>query len=159
MVHENDMRPPCPVRKHVDDGTLFETCAPNSTSALQDSRERNFKWTRENRMKNNTSKMKAMMTCFCKEPAKLTENAHVDHIVSKANKRLYILYQLKRAGTAQHDITSTCMNLCISHDKLWNTHVRFGMRVYLVTSPRTYWSKGPDPVKCVYPSQSYSANF
>ena len=35
--------------------------------------------------------------------ADLTWNAHVNNTVSKASKRLYMLYQLKRAGVDQHD--------------------------------------------------------
>ncbi len=34
----------------------------------------------------------------------LTWNAHVANIVSKAGKRLYLLYQLKRAGIPQGDL-------------------------------------------------------
>ncbi len=85
-------------------------------------------------MKINVTKMKEMVTCFCKDPGhadsipwilidvvgiehvnqakvpgvtltlNLTWNAHVDHIVRKASKRLYMLYQLKRAGIAQHNL-------------------------------------------------------
>ena len=31
-------------------------------------------------------------------------NKHVDNIVSKAGKRVYMLYQLKRAGISQNDL-------------------------------------------------------
>ena len=34
----------------------------------------------------------------------LTWNKHVDAIVMKASKRLYMPYQLKRAGISQHDM-------------------------------------------------------
>ena len=34
----------------------------------------------------------------------LTWNTHVDHIVAKASKRLYMLYQVKRAGISQNDL-------------------------------------------------------
>ena len=75
-----------------------------------------------------------MLICFCKDPghatnlpnivvddkpvarvsqakilgviisSDLTWNKHVDHIVSKACKRLYMLYQLKHAGISQSDL-------------------------------------------------------
>ena len=34
----------------------------------------------------------------------LTWNMHIDTIVSKASKRVYMLYQLKRAGVKQEDL-------------------------------------------------------
>ena len=34
----------------------------------------------------------------------LTWSKHVDNIVSKAGKRVYMLYQLKRAGVSQNDL-------------------------------------------------------
>ena len=36
----------------------------------------------------------------------LTWNMHVDSIVTKAAKRLYMLYQLKRAGIKQTDLVN-----------------------------------------------------
>ncbi len=40
----------------------------------------------------------------------LTWNAHVDNIVTKASKRVYMLYQLKRAGIRQCDMVK--MYIC-----------------------------------------------
>ena len=34
----------------------------------------------------------------------LSRNAHVDEIVSKARKRVHMIYQLKRAGINQNDL-------------------------------------------------------
>ena len=36
----------------------------------------------------------------------LTWNKHVENIVAKAGKRVYMLYQLKRAGICQHDLVT-----------------------------------------------------
>ena len=36
----------------------------------------------------------------------LTWNKHVDNIVAKAGKRVYMLYQLKRAGIGKHDLVT-----------------------------------------------------
>ena len=47
----------------------------------------------------------------------LTWNKHVENIVAKAGKRVYMLYQLKRAGIGQHDIcqcNKTCSRICMS---------------------------------------------
>ena len=52
----------------------------------------------------------------------LTWNKHVENniIVAKAGKRVYMLYQLKRAGIGQHDLVTicqcnkTCSRICMS---------------------------------------------
>ena len=36
----------------------------------------------------------------------LTWNKHVENIVAKAEKRVYMLYQIKRAGIGQHDLVT-----------------------------------------------------
>ena len=36
----------------------------------------------------------------------LTWNKHVENIIPKAGKRVYMLYQLKRAGRGQHDLVT-----------------------------------------------------
>ena len=43
----------------------------------------------------------------------LTWNKHVENIVAKAGKRVYMLYQLKRAGIGQHDLVTiySCMSV------------------------------------------------
>ena len=41
----------------------------------------------------------------------LTWNKHVDNIVKKAGKRLYMLYQLKRAGITQKDMVSVYVSV------------------------------------------------
>ncbi|KAK2188935.1 hypothetical protein NP493_119g04018 [Ridgeia piscesae] len=41
----------------------------------------------------------------------LTWNKHVDNIVKKAGKRLYLLYQLKRAGITQKDLVSVYVSV------------------------------------------------
>ena len=41
----------------------------------------------------------------------LTWNKHVDNIVEKAGKRLYMLYQLKRAGIIQKDLVSVYVSV------------------------------------------------
>ena len=35
----------------------------------------------------------------------------MDNIVKKAGKRLYMLYQLKRAGITQKDLVSVCVSV------------------------------------------------
>ena len=53
----------------------------------------------------------------------VTWNKHVENSVAKAGKRVYMLYQLKRAGICQHDLVTiiiiyqcnkTCSRICMS---------------------------------------------
>ena len=41
----------------------------------------------------------------------LTWSKHVDNIVSKAGKRVYMLYQLKCAGISQHDLVKMYVSI------------------------------------------------
>ena len=41
----------------------------------------------------------------------LTWSKHVDNIVSKAGKRVYMLYQLKRAGISQNDLVTIYVSI------------------------------------------------
>ena len=91
-------------------------------------------WSSDNDMRINTSKTKEMVICFCKDrtyveslpyidingtdiervtqakvvgvtiSSDLSWNAHVDEIVAKTRKRVYMIYQLKRAGNNQIDL-------------------------------------------------------
>ena len=91
-------------------------------------------WTTDNDMCINASKTKEMIICFCRHEAHeaslpyiviygnvidrvrqakvlgvtisadLSWNAHVETIITKARKRVFIIYQLKRAGISQTDL-------------------------------------------------------
>ena len=134
LVHINDLRTPCPLYKYVDDSTIFEVCPPGFATRLQESADIAQQWTTRNDMKINTTKTLEMVIDFSKgktltasmpnilmngnviertESAKvlgvhissdLTWNTHVDCMVAKASKRLYMLYQVKRAGVSQNDL-------------------------------------------------------
>ena len=43
----------------------------------------------------------------------LTWNKHVENIVAKAGKRVYMLYQLKRAGIGQHDLVTIYVSVLL----------------------------------------------
>ena len=45
-----------------------------------------------------------ILRCWALVSNDLTWNIHVDNIVSKAGKRLYMLYQLKRGGISQREL-------------------------------------------------------
>ena len=49
-------------------------------------------------------------------------NKHVDNILKKAGKRLYMLYQLKHAGITQKDLVSVYVSV--------NMHVLYGTLTY-----------------------------
>ena len=123
-----------PLYKYVDDSTLFEICHRTSESVLQHSVDVAARWTVHNDMKINSDKSKEMLISFMQDPefrntvprltidgneidyvqhakllgvtisSDLTWNKHVENIVAKAGKRVYMLYQLKRAGIGQHDL-------------------------------------------------------
>ena len=98
---------------------------------LQQSASSIANWSIDNGMRINTMKTKEMIIRFCRDPvflpyinidgaaiervsqvkvlgvtlsSHLSWNAHVDGIVSKARKRVFLIYQLKRAGIGQCDL-------------------------------------------------------
>ena len=135
LVHINDLTTPCPMYKYVDDSTIFEICDAETVSILQESAEVAMEWSNNNDMKINASKTHELLIDFSKDKvfsalpnitmsgveiqrtksAKIlgvtisddfSWNIHVDNIVSKASKRVYMLYQLKRSGINQADLLS-----------------------------------------------------
>ena len=103
-------------------------------SVIQDSANLVEQWSCNNDMRINTTKTKEMVICFRRSrtfvdslpyiymhgnyiervsqakvlgvtiSSDLSWNAHVDDIISKARKRAYMIYQLKRAGINQNDL-------------------------------------------------------
>ncbi len=141
LVQINDLSTPCPIFKYVDDSTIFEICGPETVSRLQESADVAAQWSRDNDMKINASKTHKLLIDFSKHQAcvdglsnitmdnqviertdsakilgvtissDLTWNTHVDNIVNKASKRLYMMYQLKRAGINQADLTTIYLSV------------------------------------------------
>ena len=121
---------------YVDDSTLFDICDRNDVSLIQESVDIAARWTEQNDMKIYSEKSKEIIISFAQDgnfrntitnikidgreiaqvcrtkllgviiSQDLTWNKHVDNIVKKAGKRLYMLYQLKRAGITQKDLVS-----------------------------------------------------
>ena len=120
--------------KYVDDSTLFEICNTNEISEAAD-------WTSMNCMRINSKMSKEMIIRFTQDvnfkkcvpnitiagiPVEvvkhakllgvilsddLTWNMHVDSIVKKAAKRVYMLYQLKRVGIRQTDLVNVYVSV------------------------------------------------
>ena len=123
LVYINDLETPVPLYKYVDDSTLFEICHRKSKSVLQHSVDIAARWTLHNDMKINSDKSKEMLISFMQDPefrntvprliidrneidnvqyaklsgvtisSDLTWNKHVENIVTKSGKRVYMLYQ------------------------------------------------------------------
>ena len=137
----NDLTTTAPIYKYVDDSTIFEVCKEGDTSQIQESVDMVDIWTSQNDMRLNSEKCKEMFIDFSRnysltsgiqsvtigeqvlervEHAKmlgvtisnnLTWSKHVDNIVSKAGKRVYMLYQLKRAGISQNDLVKIYVSI------------------------------------------------
>ena len=137
----NDLTTTAPIYKYVDDSTTFEVCQEGDTTQNQESVDMVDIWTNQNDMRLNYEKCKEMIIDFSRnysltsgiqsvtigeqvlervEHAKmlgvtisnsLTWSKHVDNIVSKAGKRVYRLYQLKRAGISQNDLVKIYVSI------------------------------------------------
>ena len=131
LVYINDLRTPCSIYKYVDDSTIFEICNPTSVSVLQQSAAVIANWSNDNGMRINRMKTNEIIISLCRNPVflpyinivgaaiervsqvkvlgvtlsfDLSWNMHVDGIVSKARTRVFLIYQLKRAGIGQCDL-------------------------------------------------------
>ena len=78
----------------------------------------------------------------------LTWNKHVENIVPKAGKRLYMLYQLKRARIGQHDpviiYVSVIRPVLEYACPVWHTN----LNKHLTESTETVQKRA---LKCIYP--------
>ena len=124
-MYINDLETPAPLYKYVDDSTLFEICHRKSESVLQHPFDIAARWTLHNDMKINSDKSREFLISFMQDPyfrstvprliiygnvidnvqyarllgvtssSDLTWNIHVERIVVKAGKSVYMLNQLK----------------------------------------------------------------
>ncbi|KAK2549462.1 hypothetical protein P5673_029993 [Acropora cervicornis] len=126
--------------KYVDDITLSDTLLRGQSSCLQSDLDRihQCQWAVDNNMRLNPSKCKIMRMCFFREQpvlpvftidgkpfdsvfyhkvlgltlrSDLRWNAHVDSIVPKAAKRLYILRILRCANVTTTDLVTVYVTL------------------------------------------------
>ena len=83
----------------------------------------------------------------------LSWNAHVESIVTKAGKRLYVLYQLKRAGVSQSDLLRVYLSVIRPVVEyacpVWHTN----LPVYLSDTIETVQKRA---FRTIYPGISYS---
>ena len=135
LLYINYLETHVPLFKYVDDSTLFEICNTNEISEIQESIDKAADWTSMNCMKINSKKSKEMIISFTQDvnfkkcvpniiidgnPVEVAKHAkllgvirnmHVDSIVKKAAKRVYMLYQLKRAGIRQTDLVNVYVSV------------------------------------------------
>ena len=183
LVYINDLETPVHLYKYVDDSTLFEVCERNGVSLMQESVDIASKWTEENYMKLNNEKSKEMIISFAKngnfrhtipnikidgidveqvDHAKLlgvtishdlSWNKHVDYIVKKAGKRLYMMYQLKRAGISQSDLVTVYLSVVrpvLEHAcPVWHTN----LQQYLSDNIETIQKRA---LICIFRGASYA---
>ena len=134
LVYINNLRTTVPLYKYVDDIILFEICDRNGVSVIHIA----ARWTEQNYMKMYSEKSKEIIISFAQDgnfrstipdikidgrdiaqvchakllgvtiSQDLTWNKHVENIVKKASKRLYML---KRAGITQKDLASIYVSI------------------------------------------------
>ena len=79
----------------------------------------------------------------------LTWNKHVENIVAKDGKRVYVLYQLKRAGIGQHDLVTIYVSVLEYACPVWHTN----LNRHLTESIETVQKRA---LKCIYPGNEYA---
>ena len=132
LLHINSLHTQCNDVKYVDDTTVWERCSSDgSGSRLQAAADEVVAWTNANHMSLNVDKTKEMLLSTAREdhpipaltllgqPVERVENFkllgvtinnglswndHIDDIIIKASKRLYLLCLLKRAGLHSSDL-------------------------------------------------------
>ena len=181
MIYINDLSTPVPLYKYVDDSTLFEICEINSISLMQESVNIAAEWTNNNDMKINSEKSKEMIISYAHgnignevpnilidgkvvervDHVKLlgitlsndlTWKRHVDNIVKKAGKVIYMLYQLKRAGVNQADLITIYISVVRPVVEyacpVWNTN----LPIYLSDNIEMIQKRA---VRAIFPGMSY----
>ena len=83
----------------------------------------------------------------------LTWDKHVENIVAKGGKRVYMLYQLKRAGICQRDLVTICVSVIRPVLEyacpVWHTN----LNKHLTESFETVQKMA---LKCIYPGNEYA---
>ena len=166
----------------MDDSTIFDICNNSCVPMLQESADIITDWSRHNDMRINATKTKEMIICFCRNDthiasiprividdndiARVTQakvlgvtlssdlswNAHVDTIVSKARKRVFTIYQLKRASISQCDLLR--VYVCVIRPVLeyacpvWHT----SLPIYLSDNIETIQKRC---LRTIFPGHSY----
>jgi hypothetical protein len=152
LLHINCLRTKCHSVKYVDDATIWNKCGRNSENCeLQEAADQAQEWADSNQMQINTDKTKTMEVYFGKKQTnleaismnscnidkvstfkalgvilnnKLTWHDHVEYMVKKTSKRLYLLVLLKRSGLSNEDIaqvyTSTIRSVLEYAAELWH---------------------------------------
>ena len=111
----NDLTTIVQIYKYVDDSTTCEVCHEDDNTQIQESVDMVGIWTNQNDMRLNSEKCKEMIISFSRNNYFLTSGIQSvtnnrtwskqdDNIFSKAEKRVYMLYPLQRAGISQNEL-------------------------------------------------------
>ena len=156
LVYINDLRTTVPLYKYVDDSTLFKKESEKSKEIIISfAQDGNFRSTIPNKKIDGRD---VAQVCHAKLlgvtiSQELTWNKHVDTIVKEAGKRLYMLYQLKRAGITQKDLVSvyvSVVRLVLEYAcPVWHTN----LPQYLSDNIEVI-QKGA--LKCIFPELGYA---
>ena len=126
LVKINNLQTPCPMFKYVDDSTVFDVCNNSCVPMLQESADIITAWSRNNDMRINATETKEIVICFCRNdnhvasiPRIVIDNNDIERVTQTptlirlflSRKRVFTIYQLKRAGIRQCDLLRVYVSL------------------------------------------------
>lgn len=133
LVMINDLIPTLPMYKYIDDCTVSEIVSVDQNRSFRKQMDYISQWTSSNNMRLNVKKTKEFRISFLKsqpllepltannQPIELVQSVkrlgvilssdlkwscHIEHVCSKASKRLYALRTLRRSGVPTKDLCS-----------------------------------------------------
>ena len=150
--------------KFADDNTISEVILKDEESTLQETMNQVADWSKENKFQLNPKKCKELRINFTKqshscEPVRINDqcleivksakilgmlitddlkwNCHIENIVSKASKRLYLLRQLNRADVEESSLLQFYTACIRIHLRIWLSSLSLKPARLLINGFRT----------------------